>query len=504
MVYDSIRSMMTKQITKQHSNFHRAIVLLVSILALIGCTPNAPAIIRVTPTPNTSGEVLLPSDAVSIALDTSDGSFGAAGEAQQNEQIELSTATPTDDGDGRFIGPVIGRELTPVPTLTTPPTAIPSATLVPSMTPIPSTPTPFPETPVATPLGPIPTLDTSVMGIQLYYNVDIDFWWQLLQRTRPLGTEWIKVQADWSFLQPSPTLPDQSDVAFSLFRSHIQRAHNEGFKVLVSVAKAPAWARNSATEDGPPTNPQDLVTFVDFLLQNIGNEIDAIEIWNEPNLRREWNGGLDFSGAGYMQLFDPVYQTVRARYPEMPIITAGLAPTGNSGGSINDRTYLQQMYSAGLATRGYTNLAIGAHPYGWGNPPDARCCNAVAGRGWDDNSQFFFIETLEAYYDIMARNGHGDLQMWVTEFGWPTWAGFPVEPPEEWMTYISPNQQAEYTIRAFEIGQSLDYVGPMFLWNLNFANETLIEQRNEMAGFSLLVPGLPPRPLVDRLSAQTQ
>lgn len=430
-------------------------------------------------------------------MDNSAEALGANGEPLDPSQADLPTATPTPSGDGRFLGPVIGRELTALPTLTPAPTDIP-----PTNTAVVSA-TPFPETPVTTPLGPIPALDSSVMGIQMYYNVDMDLWWQLLQRVRPLGVEWIKVQADWSFLQPNPSLPGQSDVAFSIFMSHVQRAHNEGFKVLVSIAKAPVWARGTASEDGPPTNPQDLATFIDFMLQQVGNEISAIEIWNEPNLQREWNGGLDFSGAGYMQLFDPAYQAVRARYPDMPIITAGLAPTGNLPGTVDDRLFLQQMYGAGLATRGYTNLAIGVHPYGWGNPPDARCCNAIDGRNWDDNSKFFFIETLEAYRDIMVNNGHSDLQMWVTEFGWSSWAGIPVEPPELWMTYVSPNQQAEYTIRAFEIGQSLDYVGPMFLWNWNFANETLIEERNEMAGFSLLIPGLPPRPLVERLSEQS-
>jgi hypothetical protein len=90
--------------------------------------------------------------------------------------------------------------------------------------------------------------------------------------------------------------------------------------------------------------------------------------------------------------------------------------------------------------------------------------------------------------------------MWVTEFGWATWEGLQSEPPEVWMRYNSALQQAEYTIRAFEIGQSRDFMGPMFLWNLNFANQALIEERNEMVGYSLLVPGLDIRPLYHALA----
>jgi polysaccharide biosynthesis protein PslG len=90
--------------------------------------------------------------------------------------------------------------------------------------------------------------------------------------------------------------------------------------------------------------------------------------------------------------------------------------------------------------------------------------------------------------------------MWATEFGWASWQGIPTEAPDEWMTYNSPQQQAEYTMRAFQIGQSLDYIGPMFLWNLNFANDDLIEQRNEMVAYSLFIPNIEPRPLYEQLT----
>ncbi|RMG89923.1 MAG: hypothetical protein D6712_00835, partial [Chloroflexi bacterium] len=92
------------------------------------------------------------------------------------------------------------------------------------------------------------------------------------------------------------------------------------------------------------------------------------------------------------------------------------------------------------------------------------------------------------------------VQIWVTEFGWPTWEGYSTEPPEVFFTYNSAEQQGWYTIRALEIGQQLDYVGPMFVWNLNFANETLIQQRHEIAGYSIITPLTPPeRPLFSML-----
>ena len=459
------------------------------MLMLASCRKPEPVRIIVSATPHpptaTTEATMIPTVELAQPTDTA--------ELPSATPTTLPSTTPTEAGDGGFFGPLVGRDYTPPPTST--PRIIASNT--------PQPPTAIPQTPITTPIVGIPELDSDRMGIQLYYNVDIHTWWQLVTvRTRATGVGWIKVQANWEFLQPNR--PDEFETTFRLFQSHVQRAHNEGFNVLISVVKAPDWARGTAEADGPPSDPQLLANFITFLLAQVGEQTSAIEIWNEPNLQREWVGSLPFNGSGYMQLFRPAYDAVRAFNPTMPIITAGLAPTGTNPavGSIDDRVYLQQMFDAGLRDYDDPNLALGIHPYSWGNPPDARCCNNVPNRGWDDTPHFFFMNTIEDYRDIMVRNGWSDRQMWATEFGWATWSGINSEPPDGWMDYNSPEQQAEYTLRAFEIGQSRDYMGPMFLWNLNFANDTLLEERNEMVGYSLFVPGLPFRPLYDALIAR--
>lgn len=466
----------------------RIILLVLCMFALMGCFPQSPVQIRVTPTPraDVTNIVVLATDTQGIVVSPTD-------------TIEPLTPTETTipptrtaiQTDGSF-GPIVDPNYTPPPT----------STARPIVTPSPVPPTAIPQTPITTPLSNVPFLNRDEMGIQLYYNIDNDAWWQLLRRVEQMDMGWIKLQANWEFLQPTPNSGfDSGNTALSIFESHVQRAHNEGWRVLISIAKAPDWARSGATPDGPdgpPVNTQDLVNFINLLMSRMSGQIDAIEIWNEPNLSREWTGGLNWSGAGYMQLFRPTYDAIRAVSPNIAVITAGLAPTRGDG-AIDDRLFLQQMYEAGLADPYYQNIAIGIHPYGWGNPPDSRCCNNIAGRGWDDDPSFFFMDTIEAYRQIMVDNNHGHVQMWATEFGWASWEGIPTEAPDEWMLYNSPAQQAEYTLRAFEIGQETDYLGPMFLWNLNFANDTLIQERNEMAAYSLFIPNLEPRPLYTQL-----
>ncbi len=233
------------------------------------------------------------------------------------------------------------------------------------------------------------------------------------------------------------------------------------------------------------------------MLGQFGQAIDAVEVWNEPNLIREWSG-QPLTGTSYMKYFVPAYNAINAYSQQMKsdpktprstpikIITAGLAPA-SADGATNDRTYLQQMFDGGLAN--YPDAAIGMHPYSWWNSPDATCCDYDKTRGYDDQPQFFFSNTISDYHNILVQRGDPNAQLWATEFGWATWDGLPGAPPQDWMGWTSECQQGAYIIRAFQIGQSTPFMGPMMLWNLNFAMLAgMVSNRDERAGYSLLVP----------------
>ena len=338
--------------------------------------------------------------------------------------------------------------------------------------------------------------DRTRMGLQLYQNNDTSAWGAALERVSQTKVGWIKIQVSWAAVQPDG--PNSLGGTIDTLDQDLAAARGRGLRILLSVAKAPGWARGGNSDgSGPPDDPATLGTFLTLLLARVGSNVDAIEIWNEPNLRSEWDlSALPFDGSGYMQLFQAGYKAIRAFSPTMTIVTAGLAPTYTSARSVDDRTYLRQMYAAGLSSM--LDIVIGVHPYGWGNSPILRCCDAVQDRGWDDNSRFFFLQTLEEYRSIQLENTH-DVKMWVTEFGWATWADLPGDPPEAWMAYNTAVDQANYTLRAFQLGQRLPYVGPMFLWNLNFGTTTAIAGRSSFAGYSLLLENGIMRPLFGSL-----
>ncbi len=300
-----------------------------------------------------------------------------------------------------------------------------------------------------------------------------------------------------------------------MLRLYVQRTHAAGFKVLISVAKAPGWSRSpdsdgTMRDDGPPNDPAVLANFLGGMLNMIGTDgagrpqVDAIEVWNEPNLDREWHNH-PLTGAEYMRYFGPAYSAIKSFSPDITVITAAPAPTGDLDYSTNDRTWLQQLYNAGLAQYG-GNVAVGVHPYGWGNAPDARCC-ASPSRGWDDQKQFFFLDTLEDYHQIVQANGH-NAQLWVTEFGWATFDGLkaqngsrPADPADTpYFSFIDQWQQANYTIRAFQLGEERSWVGPMILWNLNFSTLLgVLDKSDPQAAYGMLNPDWSPRPVYQLL-----
>ena len=463
------------------------ILLFLSGLLLVACRPT-PILIYVTPTPQTEIDITT-TPVPTVAVE--------ATEATAELTEEAGAAATSTRRATAVVGSVIGPDYTPPPTNTPLPTNTPPPTE--TRTPRRGTTTPdapseeAPAAPTAAATSPVrsqdlPDLDGSLIGLQVHAMLDQEAWDQAVGDIERLEIGWAKVQIDWSLLQPNNAQEISQD--FRRQELYLESLNQRGLKVLISVAKAPGWARTTTAEAGPPDDPQALADFITLMLREFGESVDAVEVWNEPNLLREWQG-QPLTGASYMRYFAPAYEAIRAYSPEVVVVTGAPAPTSNGESSVDDRDYLRQMYASGLGS--YSDVAIGVHPYGWGNAPDARCCDASDERGWDDDPHFFFMDTIAEYREIMVANGHENNELWPTEFGWATWDGLPGSAPETWMTYNDRWQQGQYALRAFQIGQETDYIGPMFLWNLNFAMlPSLLENRDERAAYGLIVP-LQPR-----------
>jgi hypothetical protein len=419
--------------------------------------------------------------------------------AQQVVDTKPESETTDNAGNSERALAFPGPSRTPAVTSTLTATPSPTPTNIPTVVPVLPTNVPPPAAPVTPNVPPpeqLPILTSSRMGVQMHPFLDQAGWEYSLGLAHLLNVKWVKIQIKWDELESQP---GQYSEFFTIYAQRVQLANVNGFRVLLSFVDAPDWARPAGFRpevEGPPADPQHLANFIQqFIIATKPQDhrIAAIEVWNEPNVRdSEWDG-MPLDGATYMQYFRVAYDAIKAVDPSIVVVTAGLAPVGDLEGAVSDRRYLQQMYDAGLAS--FADVKIGVHPYGWGNPPDERCCTTT--RAWANNPVFFFLNTLEDYIAIAQRNGHNTL-LWVTEFGWGTYKGVgpggmdvdALPANAEFFALVSAQQQAEYTVRAFEIMQQAplgDAVEIAFLWNLNFAAlPGATDQRLEQAGYSLI------------------
>jgi hypothetical protein len=331
------------------------------------------------------------------------------------------------------------------------------------------------------------------------YGVEVSFEGQdistVIMQINGIGMHWAKLRVSWRAMEPNAGAVDYTTldpVIDALNASHLN--------ILLTVTNAPDWARSSSLENGPPDNLPDYAAFVRTLATRYAGRVRAYEIWHEPNLRREWNSGAHpVSAESYAALLREAYPAIKAADPAAMVISAGLAPTGFDDGinARDDRKFLARLYELGLVQ---FSDAVGAHPFGFANPPDATCCEAAEGVLTHFNHpSFYFRDMLSDYRAIMIANGDAGRQLWVTEFGWGISADT-IAPPENssFISANSPEEQAIYLARAFELGANTGYIGVMIAYNLN----TCIAQPANTDGcyYSLISPTGQARPAYNMLS----
>jgi hypothetical protein len=304
------------------------------------------------------------------------------------------------------------------------------------------------------------------------------------------GFNWAKVQVRWEFLERNRGLID-----WGLTDHAVNVASDAGVCVLMSVVTAPTWSRPSTTDfsvPGPPANPQEFANFVGSLATRYKGRVHAYEIWNEQNLWYEWGGtGGKLNAAQYVDLLRVSHQAIRAADPAAFVLAGAPTPTGVNDGdvAIDDVQYLEQMYQAGV--RNYSD-AIAAHPSGFNNAPDDDPFTNTTGTTSFKGHWSFYFRRFEQFREIMVRYGDAGKKIWFTEFGW---ASSPRPYPEyDYARDNTEDRQAAYLVRAFTAARERGHIGPMFIWNLNYAPIAEVDDRYAKRAFSIIREDWTPRP----------
>ncbi len=277
-----------------------------------------------------------------------------------------------------------------------------------------------------------------------------------LQLTRELGAATIVQFFPWAYAEAEEGHYDWT------FAERIARhAKRQGIRIIARLGLVPAWARPSDSA-APPTTlnflPEEsfaaFARYAAAFAERYADAIDALIIWNEPNLSFEW-GFRPVDPAAYTRLLQQSYPRINAANPAVQVLAGALAPTQEKAGSsagLNEFDYLSAMYQAG-AREYFDALAI--HTYGYHDSPSA-----------EPDPERLNFRRAELLRQIMLQHGDQHKPAIITEFGWndhPRWSGA-----------VRPSQRSAYTVQAFEYAaQHWDWAKNLCLWALRYPADTL-------------------------------
>lgn len=340
----------------------------------------------------------------------------------------------------------------------------------------------------------------SILPSKLEYGAAAQLFYTDAERVTTLagiaGFDWIRQQVPWKDMET----PERT-FGFEELDRIVDTVANQNKKLMLSVVKSPDWATGRQGDNGLPLNPEDYGRFVRELATRYKGKIQAIEVWNEQNLAVE-NGGrvAPEDASRYVELLKVAYREIKAADPSIVVVAGALSSTGVTeiNTAVDDITYLKAMYAYNNGEIKNYMDAQGYHPASALNPPDALYpeqpgpgCSATPTKWCESRTHYF--RHIEDVRQVMVDSGLSDKQVWITEMGWATENN---TPGYEYGNEVSFTQQADYLEGAlFRTLTQYDYVGVVYIWNLNFA-VTWGQSGNplhEQAAFGLLNPDWSPR-----------
>lgn len=278
----------------------------------------------------------------------------------------------------------------------------------------------------------------------LTYGIQAFLWWD--ETAAGLHADWVRLMVfshvkqtfAWEDIEPQ-----RGEWHFERGDRVIDLLEEKGLRAVIRLSDTPEWATiapngslASGIVDAPAAELANWANFCGTVAARYAGRIAAYQIWNEPNLSREW-GGDTSDPAAYVRLLGACSEAIRAADPAAILISAGLAPTGNTEPvAIPDDRYLQALYDADFDR--YIDV-VGMHAPGYSAPD----IPPEAGAG---GNRFFTFRRVEDLRAIMIRNGDAARQAAILEVGWTTDPG---NPDYQWFA-VDEATQARHLVEAYQ------------------------------------------------------
>jgi hypothetical protein len=307
--------------------------------------------------------------------------------------------------------------------------------------------------------------------------------WDIAERDLTLieeaGFTWVKQNVVWRDLEGI----ERGSFDWPKLDHIVERAEAHGLNVLLRLdgLPLPEWV-TPPSDPALPVDPEEFGHFCGSLAERYRGRVRAYQVWNEPNLAREWADQVP-NPAGYVDILRSCYIAIKENDPEAVVVSAGLAPTGTGPPwALPDGQFLVEMYEAGASP--YFDL-LGLHAPGYRAPPELSPDEAAAS-DYYGNQRFFCFRHVEDMRDIMVMHGDADKQVMILEMGWTT---DPHNTDYSWFA-VTEEEKADYLVRAFDYAREhwQPWIGPMFVLSIP---DPFWSPEQEQYWWAIIDPGWP-------------
>lgn len=325
-----------------------------------------------------------------------------------------------------------------------------------------------------------------------------------MNQIKDMGFTWVKQQFAWRDIEGAK----KGAFDWSHPDEIIYRANVKGLDVLARMDNAPEWAApgcfDSATSSmGPARNMKDWTDFLTAFATRYKGRVRAYQIWNEPNLSREWCKQPP-NPEQYVKLLQAAYGAIKAADPNALVISGGLTPTtADFDQAMSDMKFFGRMYDAmGNNSAGYFDL-LGVHAAGFKADPEADpgvVAQDAALTNGDPSpveaKRIYSFRHVEDVRALMEQRGDGGKQIAILEFGWTS---DQVNPAYAWFR-VSEEEKANRITRAYQYAKQnwSPWIGVMDLIFMGNADWTGSE---EQYWWAITNPDGTPRPAYTALKA---
>lgn len=287
----------------------------------------------------------------------------------------------------------------------------------------------------------------------------------VLTKVRDADIGWIRIDVGWASWEHDFN-GDEKAAYVQKIGTLISEARNKELKVLVTLWYTPDWAVSGSCLDGgddgrssdlcrnnAPDVASDFGDFAGVVANRFSANIDAYEIWNEPDLQEFWAPSWDQSTGlrqfqtgtiAHAKLLEDAYGKIKAQDPTAKVM--------NGGPSLNDRAWFNELYER-QGTEGdgmkddFDVLATHAYVHESDNAPECPAPSSAQNK--------YTVGGVADVAGEMAEHGDQSTPIWFTEFGWYDTPDQPLENQDETLSNtsvpVSESQQGDFAVRTIRL-----------------------------------------------------